>query len=364
MKKVLIVANNLCGGGAEKVLITLLRNIDYSSFQIDLVLIKNIGVYLNDIPSNVNLSWVLDCSKEEKKFPTDIQEIKKLYQATITKKYDLEIAFLEGPPTLFIACSYNYNSKKYAWVHVDLDAFHWTKKYYKDLNEEREIYLKMDKIIFVSRSNLISFKTKYSIKKDILVCYNPIDENEIRYKSKEFIVKKQRFRFCYVASMSYRKGQDKLILALHKLISCNFNCELVLVGLGEKQNEFINLVKKYHLQDYVIFTGFQKNPYPYIESSDVFVHASDSEGYPTVLCESLFLHKPIVATKCNGNTDVLKNGKYGLLVPISVDGLFYGMKKIMVSEKLRKKFTKRTYKWEGKFKLNKNIEKIEKLWGE
>ena len=52
--KLLIVANNLAGGGAEKVLLMLLEALKPPNYEIDLLLIKNKGVYMNALPQHVH----------------------------------------------------------------------------------------------------------------------------------------------------------------------------------------------------------------------------------------------------------------------------------------------------------------------
>ena len=54
MKKILFIHHSLEGGGAERILIDLLRYFDYTKYSIDLLLIKGEGVYLKDIPPQVN----------------------------------------------------------------------------------------------------------------------------------------------------------------------------------------------------------------------------------------------------------------------------------------------------------------------
>ena len=55
MKKLLFVMNTLECGGAEKALISILENIDYKKYEVDLVIFKHKGTFLTSIPSNVNL---------------------------------------------------------------------------------------------------------------------------------------------------------------------------------------------------------------------------------------------------------------------------------------------------------------------
>ena len=72
------------------------------------------------------------------------------YKKLVKSIYDVEIAFLEGMSTKIIANSNNSKSKKVAWVHTDLSKNHWYEKVYKNINEERNIYKKFNKIIAVS----------------------------------------------------------------------------------------------------------------------------------------------------------------------------------------------------------------------
>lgn len=55
MKSILFIMPNLSGGGAEKVLIEILKNFDYQSYSVDLFLEYKIGIYINEIPSEVNV---------------------------------------------------------------------------------------------------------------------------------------------------------------------------------------------------------------------------------------------------------------------------------------------------------------------
>lgn len=54
-KKILFINDNLISGGVEKSLITLLGAIDYNKYDVDLFLFRHEGLFMNAIPSNVNL---------------------------------------------------------------------------------------------------------------------------------------------------------------------------------------------------------------------------------------------------------------------------------------------------------------------
>ena len=53
--KVLFLIPSLVGGGAERTLINILKNINYSLYEIHLVIVENKGIYIKDVPKNIKL---------------------------------------------------------------------------------------------------------------------------------------------------------------------------------------------------------------------------------------------------------------------------------------------------------------------
>ena len=76
-------------------------------------------------------------------------------------------------------------------------------------------------------------------------------------------------------------------------------------------------IKKYNLSKLVILMGYVENPLKYFANSDVFVLSSYVEGLPNVLVEAMMCGCTPVSTNCaTGPNEILKNGKYGYLVPV------------------------------------------------
>ena len=102
--------------------------------------------------------------------------------------------------------------------------------------------------------------------------------------------------------------------------------------------------------------GFTNNPYKYINNSDIFVLTSKFEGLPNVLLESLVLKKFIISTNCpTGPREILDNGKYGFLIPMSNHKIL--SQKILYFNKNKKKLNKKIYagyKSLDKYSFNKN----------
>ncbi|WP_195218203.1 glycosyltransferase [Turicibacter sanguinis] len=367
-KKLLFVIPHLKGGGAEKVLIDILKQFDYSKYEVDLLLFYNEGAFLNLLPSEVNKKYLFDIWKSRGKVPNKLKKIfittirnfgmKYLYKALITKNYDVEIAFLEGTATKFVAASSNKTSKKIAWVHTDLENNHWTKPFYKNLTEEVNCYNKFNKIICVSEETKINFIKRFGRFDNIEVIYNPLDIENISYLGNQKIEKKFGFTITAVGRLEPQKGFDRLIKSIKKLHNENINCYLQIIGEGSNEKKLQDLVKLYSLEKYIEFIGFCENPYKYMKTNDLFVCSSRSEGFSLVVAEALILEKPIISTKCAGPVEILKNGKYGMIVDNSTDGLTNGIKTLYYDEKKRNFYSEKAHERIMFFDSKEKMKKI------
>lgn len=337
-KKILFIMTNLCGGGAEKVLVDIINHMDFEKFDITLFLLRKEGVYLDKLDSRINV--IYDAKNMRGIYAKYIQKRfikyfpKVFYKHNIINNYDIEIAFLEGLPTKVLAYSSNKNSKKIAWVHIDLVKKHWTKKIYNNNNEEEYCYNKMDDIVFVSNESKGAFKKIFKnnmTNKHII--YNPVIDHEIKDKANEYDVKFDKFTIVSVGRLDYQKGYDRLIQVHAELVK-NYDYKLVIIGEGPQRRELEELINKLGVQNSVELKGFINNPYPYMRSADLFISSSRTEGYPLVLLEALVLKKVIIATKITGNNEVLDYGNKGIMCENSTKGIYSALRNILENKEL------------------------------
>jgi len=76
------------------------------------------------------------------------------------------------------------------------------------------------------------------------------------------------------------------------------------------------LVSELHMEEDVIFTGFQADVCRFLPSVDLFVLCSQTETASYSLLEAMAMARPIVATAVGGNTEIVSDGETGLLVPV------------------------------------------------
>lgn len=322
MKRLLFVVNSLNGGGAEKALLTLLRILKEEGYDITILLIEKEGVHIKEAEKEFK---VLNIFKK-RSFLNKIMILKKInsayriylikyfYKYILEKKlqnnYDVVISFLEGVSTELI--SRIKSIKKIAWIHTDLSK----NNVHFNLKEQKKMYKEIDKIVCVSndtKKNFLSLHPYY--KEKVSVIYNYIDKNEIINKSIEEKIAKNEdlIKIISVGRLSKEKGHNLLLEALSQISLPDKNYKIEILGEGIEREKYEKYILDNNLCNKIKLLGFKKNPYPYIKSADILIMPSYYEGYPLVLCEAMILGKAIISSDCGSATEILENGKYGVL---------------------------------------------------
>lgn len=363
MKNILIAIPNLSGGGAEKVLIDILNNIDRSKFKIDLLVFNKGKIYDEKVPNYVNF---ISIDEKIGFIPVALRERIRwyfpriFYRLIINKKYDTEIAFMEGIATRFISYSNNKKSKKIAWVHIDMKKKHWTKSMYK-CGEESRCYSKFNDIVFVSKNAKSAFNEIFIENKvNKRIIYNPIIDVEVIKKSNEFKVDFKDFTIISLGRLDTQKGYDRLI-KVHASLVNKFPHKIIILGEGGERESLEKIIKDYGVEKTFKLNGFVNNPYPYLKAANLFVSSSRYEGYPLVVCESIVLEKAILATNITGNNEILNNGEYGLLCDDSVDGIKGGLEMLLRNTNLIKEYEYRSKLGRNKLNYKQIIKEIEDI---
>lgn len=327
MKKIFIMSNDMNGGGAEKVLLTLLRHIPRQEYQITLGLVYLRGPNLAGIPADIPVRYLFD--EKARGVTAQVKtNAAALYEKIAPPDSDIEIAFLEGNATKIISASKNLTAQKLAWIHIDLSLFHYTKGLYDSDEEEQQAYRAFDRLVFVSRGTMSGFESLFGreLRYRSIVQYNPIDSEEIQSLSERFPVSKRRPTLCASGRLVPQKGFERLLAAADRLQKDGFSFDLWILGDGSEKEKLMALARRLPDPDAVFFWGFQENPYPYMRAADIFVCSSFVEGLSLVIGEALILNRRIVATNCCGVSEALQGGKYGALVENSESGLYSGLR--------------------------------------
>lgn len=375
MRKILFLIDSLSGGGAEKVLYTILQKIDKNRFNIYVAsivdtgfysdLIKELPVHYLPIIKRPRSFWGKLYYRFKYKLIYNILPASLVYKLFIESNYDVEIAFVEGLCTKIIASNRNRKIKKIAWIHTDLEYNNWPLELsiYRNIEHERITYRSFDKIIAVSDSVLESTKRMFGVK-SIQRIYNPLDESHILVQKNELGECKmsEEFTLVFVGRLVKQKGIDRLLKVIARLLNNKIKCKLIIVGAGEERENLESLAVRLGVIDSVNFVGFQSNPYKYMVGADLYVSSSRVEGFSLVVAEALLLGIPVVSTNCSGPNELLGNGKYGMLVENSAESLYQGIYKILTNKTLYNFYSQRAKERSCDFNSNDIITQIESLF--
>ena len=341
MIKILFFIDVITGGGAEKVLRTLVNNMDQEKFDITVQTIE-LAEPEQYLAEGIRYKAINRCKTAfgKKLFHYWVRlcaELKWLYPLYVKDNYDIEVAYLEFGPTKILAGSTNQKAKKLAWVHCDLE-----KKTMADPEKVRRQYQNYDKVVCVSETVKRSCRKVIGDSTDAVVVYNVNDETDILHKSAEHSVDKpEAVTFLAVGRLSYEKGNDRLLDACKLLLDDGYDFRLWLVGDGPEREKLTAQVSKQGLTDRVTFWGFQQNPYPYMRAADVIVTPSRYEGFSTVVTEALILGRPVVTTPCSGMDELLGDNAYGLITEDSTEGIYRGMRRMLEDQTLREHYARK-----------------------
>jgi len=373
----LIRIGSLRHGGAEKALINFLKNIPSDKYEIDLLINLYSGQYIKDVPSWVNLHYLIKGEMITTNRPHEIpvKAFRVLYQKMFlwfpgllyksilkNKKYDVEIGAIHGMYKEILSSPLK-DSKKIIWIQNDIFSL---KEFTPDVIRE---FFKFDKILVISNKledGMLEHAQNDIEKKSIVKIYNPIDRNDTLEKA-HMPVDDMPFTdssdpvFVSVGTVYPQKGYDRLLQVHKRLLDEGLKHNLLIIGDGYDLENIQAQLDALGVQKTARMLGYKSNPYPYMEKSDFYIMSSRHEGYPTIIAEALILKKPISATDISGIKDLLQDGKLGIITQNSEDGIYEGMKKFLTDRDLAEHYKKEISTTELPFVLEKSVQHIQEI---
>ncbi|MEI6499165.1 MAG: glycosyltransferase family 4 protein [bacterium] len=117
-----------------------------------------------------------------------------------------------------------------------------------------------------------------------------------------------------IGNLNPQKGYEYLVKAMPEVLKAFPLATLEIVGEGLERRKLEKMVVSLKLGHHVSFLGKRININKHLLDFDVFVLPSVSETFGLVLLEAMKAGVPIVATAVGGITDVVEEGKSGLLI--------------------------------------------------
>ncbi len=123
------------------------------------------------------------------------------------------------------------------------------------------------------------------------------------------------FVYGFVGRLSEEKGLDYLIDAVKGLSYEKEPWRLIILGDGPQRQALENAVRESGLTPQVLFAGFQSDTEAWYPAMDAIVLPSLTEGTPMVLLEAMARGIPVIATAVGGVPAILFGKENGILVP-------------------------------------------------
>ena len=251
-----------------------------------------------------------------------VRRVKKL-----KKELDIQISYSFGQTANLV--NVLSKQKDVTWAGI---------RGYGALDNKKEMSFvckRADRMVSCTRVMEVDIAASYSVKSSATL-YNPCNLEEIRQLARadvapefeEFLQRPGKT----VVSMGRAhdvKGFWHLMKSVSLVKKKLPDVKLMLIGAGDF-SEYKELSRKLQMEEDVLFTGVQKNPFALLARADVYALTSDSEGFPNALIEAMSSGLPCVSVNCKtGPAEILQDdyrksenqskvyqADYGILTPI------------------------------------------------
>ena len=370
-KNIVFVIPSLTAGGAEKSLVNLLNTIDYTLFNVDLVLLHKKGIFLSMIPSEVtivklNLNYNL-FSKElitstlaffklrkfnliynrilffaKNKFTKNKavaeQNSWKNIQKSIDKlpkKYDAAIGFLEKS-SIYFAVDKIDAKVKMGWIHTTYSSSGMNAKF------DTNYFEKCNAVIAVSPDCEADLQSNFpNLKNKFKTIYNIVSASVIHNLSNQncddVLFSNAQNSIVTVARLSSEKGIDLAVETSKILIKKETNFKWFVIGDGQDRENLENKIKEYQLQNHFFLIGLKQNPYPYLKLCTLYVQPSQYEGKSMAIEEAKILCKPIVVTNFTTAKDQINHNENGIIAAMNAESLSNEIINVLQNSNLQEK---------------------------
>lgn len=366
MEKILFLIPTLGHGGAEKVLVNLVNNMDRSKFDITVQVLFKGGVNEQFLKSDIKFKYYY-----KKQFRGNSKYLclfspGKLYKKFIKEKYDIIVSYLEGPTARIVSGCTNPNTKLVSWIHCKMDNPAIGAVGFRNFEEAKKCYNKFDNTVCVSKWVMDYFSKTFEFKKPIQVLYNTIETDKILEKSAEPVddikFDDDCVNICSVGKLTALKGFDRLLNIHKKLLDDGVKNKVYLFGIGEEEGSLKKAAQNLGIENTFHMVGYRTNPYKYVKNCDLYVCSSHSEGFSTSVTESLIVGTPVVATLCSGMKEMLgENNEYGIVTENNEDALYEGIKKMLTTPDLLEAYAEKAKERGKAFSTEKTVKAVEEI---
>lgn len=383
-KRVALFINSLCGGGAERVVSRISKELD-KEYVLYIFLIEGKKIFYECSGTIVDLG----CGSE-RYIVNAMHAFVHINKAIRKYRIDCVISFLDVPN--IINCLVCRNVKRLVSIrnYSSMELCKTWNEKIKFVCLQKNAH-RVDKIISVSNelgSELI--KCFHVDKTKVCVIENPYNITEIRKQANddiedkvwEFI--KNNKTAVAVGRLNVQKGYDDLISIFAEVYRRDHSAALIILGEGGLKEELENKIREKQLEKRVLLLGLCDNPFAYISRCQLFVSCSLHEGFPNALVEAMACGLPVIHTDCktgpreiltaSSNESGINNSgysTYGVLIPsytrnqISKENMqkeyVEAWVQLLSSDELRVKYSCASIKRAGYYSMERCIKRFQEV---
>lgn len=180
---------------------------------------------------------------------------------------------------------------------------------------------------------------KFKLRNSGKVCYVPgvgIDLSQyqhVGFRDKmraEMGLSKNDVAFISMGDLIPRKNYVLAIESISKLIKDYDNLHYFICGIGPESKKLRALVDKYGVKNNIHFLGYRSDIKDLLRASDIFFFTSLQEGLPRSTMEAMASQLPVACSRIRGNTDLIDEGKGGVLFnPKDVSDIYEKLKNLL-----------------------------------
>lgn len=334
-KRIMLVVPMLDQGGLERVC-ALTGQLLKETYEVHLVVFNGEGM-IYDV-SGVQLT---DLKLGAVSNP--LGKLWRIYQRTkavkkLKKKYQIQLTYSFGPTANIV--NVLAREKDRIWIGI---------RGYGALSDKKRMQFTCahaDRVISCTKVMEQDINEKFTVR-DSATLYNPCDIEKIQIQANASLddLAKDNAPEKMQEICKFLERPGKLIVSTgrahdvkgfwHLLKSVALvkkelpDTKLMIIGAGD-YSDYQKLAEDLGIQEDVLFTGVQKNPFVLMHRADVYALTSDSEGFPNALIEAMTCGLPCVSVNCKTGPaeilgknhqdyirqDVVRDAEYGVLTPV------------------------------------------------
>jgi len=316
MKNILHLSLSMGFGGLERIISTLIINLNRNRFQNYICCLDRGGVLLDEIKDAVEEIFIL----HRRPGVIDWKLLFCLFQ--IIKKHNIEIIHSHSGCSLYAAIAGRLGGAK---VIVHTDHGRLVPDRFGLILEDKMASMLINKYVAVSQELSDYLQSKVKIHKDKLLTiingidtevFKPLSYEEVSNVKRELDLAEDTEIVGTVCRLDPVKNLVCMIHTLKGIIKSRKNTMLLIIGEGQEKKNIEDTIEKSGLTEKIILLGERSDIARIMPIFNIFVLPSLSEGTSMTILEAMSCGIPVIASLVGGNSTLVKEGINGHLFPL------------------------------------------------